>query len=78
MRATMILAWLAGVAILLLPWLKRRPAPPRPRGAFDELVKDPVCQTYVVRSRAVIRSTDGVPHYFCSARCADQYTLDRG
>ena len=78
MRAIMILAWLAAVAILLVPWLKSRPTLPRPRAAVDELVKDPVCQTYVVRSRAVTRSAAGVPHYFCSARCADQYALDRG
>ena len=74
----MILAWLAAVAILLLPWLRSRPTPPRPRAALDELVKDPVCQTYVVRSRAVTRSHAGVPRYFCSVRCADQYALDRG
>ncbi len=78
MRATMILAWLAAVAILLLPWLKSRPTPPRPRAALDELVKDPVCHTYVVRSRAVTRTDAGVLHYFCSARCADQYALGRG
>ena len=78
MRATMILAWLAAIAILVLPWLMPRRVPPRPRGAIDELVKDPVCHTYVVRSRAVTRLDAGVPRYFCSARCADRYALGRG
>jgi len=36
-------------------------------------VKDPVCQTYVVRSRAVRgRGADGAP-YFCSEECARRY-----
>jgi YHS domain-containing protein len=39
----------------------------------DELVKDPVCQTYVVRSRAVRgRGADDAP-YFCSEECARRY-----
>ena len=78
MRLTMILVWLVVIAVLLLPWLMPRRTRPRPRGAFDELVKDPVCHTYVVRSRAVVRSDAGVPRYFCSVRCADRDALNRG
>jgi YHS domain-containing protein len=39
----------------------------------DELVKDPVCETYVLQSRAMRRQVDGVTHYFCSPACADRY-----
>ena len=39
----------------------------------DELVKDPVCQTYVPRSRAIARQTDSGPRYFCSGTCADRF-----
>jgi hypothetical protein len=78
MRATMILVWLAVIAVLLLPWLMPRRTRSRPRGAFDELVKDPVCNTYVVRSRAVTRQDAGVTRYFCSVRCADRDALNRG
>jgi YHS domain-containing protein len=36
----------------------------------DELVKDPVCQTYIVKSRAVRRAGAGHIRYFCSEQCA--------
>jgi YHS domain-containing protein len=38
-------------------------------------VKDPVCQTYVVKSRAVRRTDGGRIRYFCSEQCA---RLDTG
>ena len=77
MRAVMIVAWVAAIVVLLLPWLRPRGVPPRP-ATPDQLVKDPVCQTYIVRSRAVTRWQDGETHYFCSARCADQFVPGRG
>jgi YHS domain-containing protein len=39
----------------------------------DELVKDPVCQTYVVRSRAVRGHGAADAPYFCSEECARRY-----
>jgi hypothetical protein len=78
MRAAMVLAWLTAVIVLLLPWLRPRSVRPRPRVAIDQLVKDPVCQTYVVRSRAVAVSEDGVVRHFCSRRCAEQYAIGHG
>ena len=72
MRAIQILAWLAAVGLLLWPFL-RRPStslPTPPGGLADELVKDPVCQTYVVRSRALSRPGPEGPRYFCSDACA--------
>ena len=74
MRALLILACLLLVVMALsrLPSaLKGRlpAAPPR----RDELVKDPVCQTYVVRSRAVRRPGRDGTHYFCSSACAKRY-----
>ena len=72
MRAFQILAWLAALGLLLLPWLRRHPLPGGRSGPAptDELVKDPVCQTYVVRSRAVTRQGPEGPRYFCSDACA--------
>jgi hypothetical protein len=63
--------WIVILALALLPLLRRRArtAPPSPL-ASDELVKDPVCGTYVVRSRAVRRTAAEGPRYFCSAECA--------
>ena len=73
MRLLAILLW-AAFAVLVVHVLARAFRPRRrlgpPADALDELVKDPVCQTYVVRSRAVRRDGAGGPRYFCSAECA--------
>jgi YHS domain-containing protein len=76
MRAVQVLAWALVVIALLWPLLHRRPAARRRQsGPPDELVKDPMCQTYVVRSRAVSRSSaPGI--YFCSADCARRYLAE--
>ena len=72
MRVVLTLFWLAAVLALLAPVLRRLTQ--RPLGARaalpDELVKDPVCNTYVVKSRALSRVDGGEVRYFCSAECA--------
>jgi hypothetical protein len=66
--------WVVLIALALVPLLRRwpRPAPPSPLTS-DELVKDPVCGTYIVRSRAVKRPAAEGPRYFCSTECAGRY-----
>ena len=49
-----------------------RPAP-RTRAGLDELVKDPVCETYIPRRKAIARGNGPATQYFCSAVCADKY-----
>ena len=57
----------------------RRSVPCRqPAGRPDELVKDPVGQTYVARSRAVRSEAGGAPVFFCSAECARRFVDSRG
>lgn len=77
MRVLGFLVWAVIVAALLLPLLqgglRRRRGP-----EGDELVKDPVCQTYVVRSRAVVEEAGGAPVYFCSPACARRYAAALG
>ena len=76
MRLVLILLWLAAAALLASVFVRRLALPrrgARPAGP-DELVKDPVCQTYVVKSRAVTRATHGEVSYFCSAECARRAT----
>ena len=74
MRVVSLLLWVLGIVVVLLALLRRLPRRRRPVPlAHDELVKDPVCQTYVVRSRAVSRTSAGQPLYFCSAECARRY-----
>ena len=72
MRLLPILLFLIVAVVLLLPLLRRirLPAPPVRRRLPDELVKDPVCQTYIVKSRAIRRADAGRVRYFCSEQCA--------
>jgi YHS domain-containing protein len=75
MRALLLLALIAVVVLVLtrLPaaWRSRLPsAGSRPP---DELVKDPVCQTYVVMSRAIRSEAGGAPLFFCSRECAARF-----
>ena len=75
MRALLLLALIAVVVLIVtrLPgaWRARLPsAGPRTR---DELVKDPVCQTYVVMSRAIRSEAGGAPLFFCSRECAARF-----
>lgn len=73
MRLAVLGLWIAILVVALLPLLRRSTAPrPRPI-ASDELVKDPVCGTYIVRSRAVSRTAGDGFHYFCSAECAGRF-----
>jgi YHS domain-containing protein len=72
-----ILLLIIGVVVALVLPLLRRPAirtRRAPAAPADELVKDPVCQTYVVRSRAVSGGGAAGAPYFCSADCARRYS----
>jgi len=78
MRLLPILLFLALAVVFFLPMLRRLRLPARggaPRTLPDELVKDPVCQTYIVKSRAIRRTDAGRVRYFCSEQCA---RLDSG
>jgi YHS domain-containing protein len=75
-RVVVIAGWLLVLFVLLWPFFRRWLArlPRRPRGLRDELVKDPVCEAYVLRSRAHTRTVGGKTYYFCSSKCAASYT----
>ncbi len=77
MRWHPFLLFLIVAFVLLLPLARRfrLAAPTQRRALGDELVKDPVCQTYIVKSRAVRRVDAGRVRYFCSEQCA---RLDTG
>jgi YHS domain-containing protein len=49
-----------------------RAGPTRHPG-LDELVKDPVCETYIPRRKSISRGSGPATRYFCSAACADKY-----
>ena len=74
MRALLIVACLLLIvmALLRLPSAVRSRLPSGPPRR-DELVKDPVCQTYVLMSRAIRGEAGGTPAYFCSRECAARF-----
>jgi YHS domain-containing protein len=74
-RVVVLGLWVAVLLAALVPLLRRGGSLPgaRPRMSSDELVKDPVCGTYVVRSRAVRRPAADGARYFCSAECAGRF-----
>ena len=49
------------------PWLSGSTERP------DQLVKDPFCGTYVLRSKALRRESGGEALHFCSADCAARF-----
>ena len=59
------------VSRMLNAW--RRNVEPVRATRRDELVKDPVCQTYVVQSRAVTAKVEGTVAHFCSRECAARF-----
>ena len=59
----------------LLEGAAERPQVPPKQGAM--LARDPVCGTYVDRSRAVSARGGGEVHYFCSEDCRTAYRQGR-
>jgi YHS domain-containing protein len=39
----------------------------------DQMVQDPVCQTFVPRKIAVVEKIGGETHFFCSRECAAKF-----
>ena len=46
---------------------------PPGRSARDQLVKDPVCETYVPRQTALARTAGAATYYFCGPACAAKF-----
>lgn len=71
MLVRLVLQFVAGV----VRGLRGEPAPgrprPRPGGAVD-LVRDPVCGTFVPRDGALRGRREGREAFFCSAACRDK------
>ena len=43
-----------------------------------EMVRDPVCETYIPRTTALVKYSDGQTVYFCSQLCVDAYLKKSG
>jgi YHS domain-containing protein len=68
---------LAALAIIAVAvWtasIRSRPRRPGSGEQREAMVLDPVCTTYVPKSRAVVRRVEGADVYFCSEACAARY-----
>jgi YHS domain-containing protein len=53
--------------------VRRQNSPGPPAAPTAELMKDPVCGTYVSAGASVSRMVKGHLLYFCSAECRDKY-----
>jgi uncharacterized protein len=42
-------------------------------GVIDEMVRDPVCETYIPKRQAIRRVIDNKEFFFCSKECADRF-----
>jgi len=75
MRALLTLGVLVAILVLLsrLPSALRSRLPPAGAPRRDELVKDPVCETYVPMSRAIRVEAGGKATFFCSPECAARF-----
>ena len=80
MRGLLVLAALAVLVLTVWPLVRSALARMSSAravegvGPHDELVKDPVCGTYIVRSRAIRDESGGRSVYFCGPRCAAQFS----
>lgn len=73
MVVRMVMQWI-GRVLGGAPARGRRPGTvsrPSPR-VTEDLVRDPVCNTYVPRSRALSATIEGRTEHFCSEACRDK------
>jgi len=42
--------------------------------ATKEMVKDPNCETYIPRPEAIAKTVRGTDYFFCSKKCAEEYS----
>ena len=47
------------------------------RAANGEMVKDPICQTYIPASLALQKTINGQIYYFCGEECASKFSEQR-
>jgi len=73
-RLIIILALVAGF-IMLYRSLFGRASPSRgdPTETAD-MAQDPNCGTYVPKKQSITKSVQGKEYFFCSKKCADEYS----
>ncbi len=77
----LVLAFLVIRALLRLGRGVLEGAGYRPRGTIKggvELVRDPVCGTFVLPNKSLGSTSGGHTHYFCSEKCRRDWVTPRG
>jgi uncharacterized protein len=67
------LAYTFFTAIIRLVTGGKKAAPPQKTRQGEDMVRDPQCGTYLPRGDAIEKTIGGEKHYFCSARCRDEF-----
>lgn len=69
---------LLGLVIAVFIFLARIlfPSATRKEGTSEtkEMVRDPNCETYVPKTEALQKSFRGKDYFFCSKKCAEEYS----
>jgi uncharacterized protein len=73
-----IVAYVIYVFLRFLFSPRRPPRPRRPQAQLSgTMVKDEVCNTYLAKDEAILETTDGEEHYFCSQDCLRKFLEQR-
>ncbi len=74
MSRLLIFGLVVSVFVLLVRALF--PSANREEGAdgTKDMVKDPNCETYIPQSEAIPKTVQGTDYFFCSKKCADEYS----
>ena len=72
-RLIIILALVAGFIMLYRSLFGANPRLEDPSEAADT-AQDPNCGVYVPKNQSINRSVQGTEYFFCSKKCADEYS----
>ena len=72
-RLIIILALVAGFIMLYRSMIGTSPRLEDPSEAADT-AQDPNCGVYILKNQSITRSVQGKEHFFCSKKCADEYS----
>jgi len=75
-RLLIILALVAGFIMLYRSLFGSNPKLEDPSDTAD-MVQDPNCGVYIPKKQAVIELVHGKESFFCSKKCADEYSLKK-
>ncbi len=65
---------LIGIIIAVFIWMVRLFFASPEKKATREMVKDPNCETYVPKNEALEKTVGKEKFFFCSEKCAEEYT----